>query len=151
MSAGRLFSFGPSVELWCRVTLVPPISAKAQQGRGVDAGLGGGGGAYSSPTILSPLQLPAAGFSCSCLPQHPGIFPRRPMSSDEMTKHLFTRHAIRLPSGFQKEQFRSLFKSRCIAQSSVPESHTAIHHTDPCHLISCQPGRYTVVLQGAAR
>lgn len=42
VSAGRLFSSSPSVCLRCRVTLIPLISAKAQQGRGVDAGLGGG-------------------------------------------------------------------------------------------------------------
>lgn len=40
LSAGTLFSSSPSVWLRCRVTLIPLISARAQQGRRVGGGFG---------------------------------------------------------------------------------------------------------------
>lgn len=49
-----VFSSSPSVWRQCRVTLIPLISARAQQGRGADGGLGWvGGGGFSTPVSTS--------------------------------------------------------------------------------------------------
>lgn len=49
-----VFSSSPSVWRRCRVTLIPLISARAQQGRGADGGLGweGRGGDFHSSQYI---------------------------------------------------------------------------------------------------
>lgn len=55
-----------------------------------------GWGHFSSPAILSCLQLSAVGFSCCCsFPEQPGVIMGRPLFSNEMTKQV---HRLKLCS-----------------------------------------------------
>lgn len=99
-------------------------------------------GHFSSPAILACLQRFVVGFSCCrSFREHPVAIVGRPMSSNEMTKHLFTRDLKRLPSNFQSRNLG-------VSQEQVHRLKLCSweSHNDPCHLISCQPGKYSTWL-----
>lgn len=71
MSAGTPFSSRPSVWLRCRVTLIPLISARSQQGRAVGGGLGGEFATpVSTSTDLGHTSLSACFLSLHLPPCH---------------------------------------------------------------------------------